>query len=146
MEKLVDTSRFILKSRAVKLALAKAGAREILKGAQEIYDAADKNLSGPHYKPGQPHKATMPIARITGNLSNSLKLTPLSSTVVAVWSDPKIANYNRYVHDGTKGKKGKRKRMKPRRFIGAPVNERRPAIQGRIRRQVLLAIRKDGRT
>lgn len=148
MEKSVDTSGFELKSRRVKTAFAAAAARVLLEAAQDIYMRADKNLKGPHYgvqttaggmqvpKTGA-QTGKMPIPRVTGTLARSLKLTPLSTMTVAVWADPHVADYAKYVHDGTK-------HMKPRRFIGDVVQERKSALQNMMRQKLLEAIRAEG--
>jgi len=131
----VDITGFKFKMKAVKIAYAEAVVKELRKGAQEIYNAASKNLSGhkDRYVSG-----TLPVRRITGTLSRSLQMKPVSNVEWLVYADKNIAYYAGYVHDGTK-------RMRPRRFLHDPVRERRPAIQNRIKRQLLKAIRREGR-
>jgi len=144
MEKLVDISKAKLKLRSVKRAFAVSAAKVILESAQEIYDRIGKNLEGPHYgvrttrtgsqvaKRG-PGTGKLPVPRITGNLSRSLTMTPLSSVVIAIWCDPRIAHYARYVA-----------LRKTQDFFYSVGNERRQAIQNRTRYQLLKAVRAEG--
>lgn len=138
--KSVDATRFKIKSKAVKRALARSVAVIVQKSAQEVYLQAAKNLAGPHYgttKSG-PQTGKMPIPRRTANLAGSLRHTPISSVLHAVWADPRKANYAKFVHDGTW-------KMRPRRFIGDVITERRPIIQEKIRQKIIKAIRIEGR-
>lgn len=137
----VDITKWKIKDKRIRLALAHVGAAAILQSAQQVYNAADKNLSGPQITPGLKDEAgigEMPIPRRTGTLARSLTMTPLSSVVIAVWSNSNIANYNKFVHDGTKF-------MRPRRFLADPVSQLGPQLEKQIRDLVLKAIRIEGR-
>jgi len=139
----VDTSRFTLKNNRVKRAFAREAPKVLLMSAQEVFERSIKNLSGPGIKPGvrgvdDPRIGKSPVPRRTGTLARAQTLTPLSPVQFAIWTDPKKANYGKYVHDGTK-------KMKPRRYLSDVVRERGPAIQNRIRDALLKAIRSEGR-
>ena len=130
----VDITGFKFKMKAVKIAYAEAVVKELRKGAQEIYNAADKNLSGPaidYRVPGSKDSriGKMPIPRRSGFLAKSLQMKPVSNVEWLVYADKNIADYAGFVHDGTKY-------MRPRRFLHDPARERKPAIQNRIRRQL----------
>jgi hypothetical protein len=138
MEQMVDASGFYRKTKEVKTAMAVAAAKVIMESAQEVYQRTNKNLSGMHFAEGEPHPAIMPIAVITGTLRRSLKIIPLSSLVYAIFTDKRIAKYCGWVHDGTK-------RMRKRPFLRSVIQERRQAIQNRIRYALIKAIRSTGR-
>ena len=107
-------------------------------GSDEIYKATAKNLSGPHFKEGNvPAGAPIPIRRITSMLAQSLTQKRLTPYLTAIFSDVNIAPYNQMVHDGTRY-------MRPRRFLGDPVRERRQAILNVFKRNVLRDVRKVG--
>jgi hypothetical protein len=44
-------------------------------------------------------------------------MTPLTDLAVAIWSDPRIAEYAKWIHDGAKGRP-------PRRFLKDTFDER----------------------
>jgi len=139
----VDTTRFKLKTKRVRLAFAQSVVKTIIKSAQEVYDKTSNNLSGPGIKPGTPGAADdriglMPVPRRTGDLSRSLTMTPLGPAMWIVWCDPHVASYAKYVHDGTT-------KMKPRRFLGDVVDENRPIIREKVKHKLLAAIRMEGR-
>jgi hypothetical protein len=149
---LVDTSKFTFKTRRVKAVFAAAAAKELLLAAQKVYKGSAENLKGP----GIPKSTSsggrqypdyskilgydrryMPIGRVTGTLARSLKLTPLSSISYAIWADPKIASYAKYVHDGTKY-------TYPRRFIYDVVNKERAGISSHLNKVLKAAIASEG--
>ena len=151
MEVGFDTTGWQLKTARVKHAFAETAQRVLMAAAQEIYDKTGEKLKGPHYGyhtgprggyvPSYPKMGSMkgkvPIPHLTGTLARSLKLTPISTLAWAIWCDPRIADYAKYVHDGTK-------KMKPRRFLKDTMDERRPAVVGRMQRELTLAIRRAG--
>jgi len=139
----VDTSRFTIKLNRVKVAYGKEVPKVIRWGAQEIMNGAVKNLTGPGIKPGVKGSENSaigqsPVPRRTGNLARSMRMSPLSLTEYAVYSDKREASYNAFVHDGTR-------HMRPRRFLGDVVREREMAITNNIRYVTMKAIRKEGR-
>jgi hypothetical protein len=149
---LVDTSKFTFKTRRVKAVFAAAAAKELLLAAQKVYKGSAENLKGPGIPkstssggrqypdyskiPGY-DTSSMPIGRVTGTLARSLTLTPLSSISYAIWADPKIANYAKYVHSGTK-------HVKPRRFIYDVVNKERAGITSHLKKALKDAIASEG--
>ena len=128
-----------------KLANLKAIERDTLPkildwGHDQVKDKIDAYVSGPHYVPpariagiGQ-----VPIPRVSSLLSRSIKTIRISPYLVKIFSDGRIAPYNVFVHDGTK-------KMRPRRFIKDPVDERRPAIENKWRYEIIKETRKRGR-
>lgn len=134
MEQFVDVTGAHLKIKQVKKILGSTAAIEIMKGAQEIYDKADKNLSGGRYLPG-----TLPVRRITGTGARGLTLTQLEEYMWVIWMNLKIAFYMLYVHDGTKY-------MKRRPYLENAAMEREFAIRARIQRQILKKVREVGRS
>jgi hypothetical protein len=149
---LVDSSRFELKTRNVKRVFAAAAAKYLLEAAQKIHNGSAANLKGPGIPkstssggrqypdyskiPGY-DTSSMPIGRVTGTLARSLKLTPLSSISYAIWADPAIANYAKYVHSGTRY-------LKPRRFIYDVVNRERAGITSILNSELKKAIASEG--
>ena len=118
----VDTTGWKLKSAAVKSTLMPSIALVVKEAAQDIYNRANENLSGPGINPkvkGADNSAIgeMPVPRRTGNLARSLKQQPLTPGLSAVFTDEREANYGKYVHDGTRY-------MKPRRYLGDVVSAR----------------------
>ncbi len=90
-----------------------------------MFDKTLSNLKGPGIKPGIPGSkdsriGKMPVPVRTGQLRRSLKMVPISTLQAAIFCDPHISNYAKYVHDGAKG-------VPPRRFLGDVVrtNEKR---------------------
>jgi len=149
-EKYVDTSKFNMKIGLVKTSLRRAGPAIVANHAQRIHDLASANLEGVGAKAGSSArggadnvllfrtKLTMPIRRITGNLSRSLQMAMLNIYQWIVWADSKIAPYAKFVHDGTKY-------VEARRFIFDPVDQNRVKFQKELKEGVLKAIRIPGR-
>lgn len=115
-------------------------------GSDEILQAADKQLSGPHYGPETNYRGSqtgkMPIPRITSMLSRSLKLQVVLKngpyiSLMAIYPDKRIAPHYKAVHDGTRY-------VRPRRYLQDPVRERKQAILNRWNNLILLQIRKEG--
>lgn len=133
MDKYVDTTGFTMKTMRIKMAMAKDMPKVIQKGAQDLHDKVDKNLSGGTYLPGK-----LPVRRQTGTLARALYLKMLHPLTYAVGVDGKVAPHWIYVHYGTKY-------MKARRFFEDALTERRAAIVNNIRYGILKIIRRVGR-
>ena len=143
MANFVDATRFMKKIEHVKYNYLIAVEKSLTMSAQEVYDKAVDNLSGPGIHPNEKGSnnsaiGEMPVPRRTGNLARSMKNRKLSRFEYAIYSDERTADYAKFVHDGTR-------RMRPRRFLGDVVRERGPAIENRIRYETLKAIRAEGR-
>ena len=145
----VNTTKFKLKTKRVRLAFAQAAVKTMMRSAQEVYDKTGQNLKGPAYgvstssgglqRPNKgPGTGKMPVSRVTGDLARSLTMAPLGPATWMLWCDPYVANYAIYVHDGTKY-------VEARRFLGDVVDENRPIIRERIKHKLLAAIRMEGR-
>ncbi len=137
-------NNFWKKIEAVKRAYAPQLDNVVKFGHDTLMEEANKNLSGPYYGKDMrgPQTGKMPIPQITTMLRHSMGSAVLSkwkefTTMIAVFSDKRVASYNAYVHDGTKY-------QRPRRFLGDAVKARKQAIQNRMKYQILLAIRKEG--
>ena len=142
MSEYVDYSRFILKTKAVKQAVALTAATELLRIASECQKAVDRNLSGDQINPNvsgaeDDRIGTMPVPRRTGNLSRALTWTKVSSLFHAIWMNPQIAPYAKWVHWGTK-------KMRPRRFMSDVISSRGPAWSNQLKYKLILAIRNVG--
>jgi len=110
-------------------------------GHDQVKDKIDAYLSGPHYNEGErgPCTGQIPIPRVSGRLAASVaKPIRISPYLIKFFSDGKIAPYNFFVHDGTK-------KMKARRFIKDPVDERRPAVENKWRYEIIKETRKRGK-
>jgi HK97 gp10 family phage protein len=83
-------------------------------------------------------RGKLPVNIMTAYLAQSIKRIKISTVLGAVYSDNTVANYNRHVHFGTR-------RMKPRPFLQAAVDERRPAILNRMKYEIMKEINKAGR-
>uniref|UniRef100_A0A6M3JV48 Tail protein n=1 Tax=viral metagenome TaxID=1070528 RepID=A0A6M3JV48_9ZZZZ len=129
----VDASGWYMKTAAVKRTLAVTAPPALMKVAQELFRRSKANLSGPRSNTGK-----MPVPRVTGTLARSLTLMPIDLFTYAVWSNPKVAHYAKFVHDGTKF-------MYPRRYIGDAVREYRPMAIQDMQRILLMAIQGVGR-
>lgn len=146
-----DTSKFDLRCKRVQRIVAEVGAKVIKEGAQDIYNETGKKLKGPHYGyhtgprggyvPNYPEgggqKGKVPIPRLTGTLAKSLQMRPLSTLTWAVYADDRMANYAKFIHDGTR-------HMRPRRFLKDTFTERAPAINNNMRYKLILAMNKEG--
>jgi HK97 gp10 family phage protein len=149
---LVDTSRFQAKTRRVKMKMAQTAEKYILEGAQLIYKEMKKNLSGPGIPkrtsasgnqypdyskvPGYSTMA-LPVGRVTGTLARSAKLTRISTVECAIWQDPQIANYGKFVHDGTKY-------TRPRRYLYDAVQNNKAFIRNSLKKMLKNAIASEG--
>ena len=68
-------------------------------------------------------------------LRHSLKIKMFNKFFKAVYSDPAIAPYNKFVHDGTK-------KMKPRRFLADVYNKNRLGIASHWNSEIRKEIRR----
>jgi hypothetical protein len=100
----VDIKGWQAKSRAVKIELSKAITKSLDAAADDNHRRIIKNLSGASYTPG-----SLPVTRVMGTLARAQKKERLNFNTRKLWSDSNVANYNQYVHWGTKY-------LKPRRF------------------------------
>ena len=78
-----------------------------------------------------------PVPIITGTLKKSIKPIRYNDWLAAVTSDESIANYNKWVHDGTKY-------MKPRRFLKDAVTKWQNLIHLKFKWTVIKAIKDAG--
>lgn len=75
----------------------------------------------------------LPIPIVTGQLRRSIKSVRFNAVFGAVWSDPRIAKHNVFVHFGTKA-------MLPRPFLQAAVDIERPIILESMKKRILSEI------
>jgi len=135
-----DASRWFSKSERVRKTAFTAASRSISEIAKDIYQKSQKNLKGPHYKPGGEvsFAGNYPVPRVTGTLARSLKIKKFNPVLWAVFADSQVANYAKFIHEGTKG-------MRPRRFIGDVVEGGKSIYLGKLKKDVMAAIRAEGR-
>lgn len=141
----IDASKFNLKLARVKIAFEKQAKESFTKAAQKIYMETAENLRGPSYgvrttKGGiqvpqrGPGTGKMPVPRITGTLARSLKLEPLNDKMsFVVYNDPQIADYAKWVHNGTK-------KMPARRYLGDVVKKNKAYMLKTAEKEILRAI------
>lgn len=79
----------------------------------------------------------LPIPIVTGQLRRSIKSIRFNTIFGAVWSDPRIAKHNVYVHFGTRY-------MAPRPFLQAAVDIERPIILEYMKKRILSEIQRVG--
>ena len=158
----MDIERWQLKCKNVTEAVARAVQAVLEFGLETVYDAALKNLDGPRYgytrktsKSGKeyivPNRGMMtnsgvlPVPVLTGQLKKSLKKVKFSTVFGAVYSDHREAIYNKAIHYGynRSGKPGAG--IKPRPFLQAAIDERRPAVENRFRYEIYKEMRRTGR-
>lgn len=135
----LDTSGWDLKSARVRKALEDAASKAVDFGMDEVNKAAAKNLSGPSYGVGGrgPMTGQMPIPRQTANLAGSLDSKRPKDTLGIVYSRADKASYNVHVHYGTRY-------VKPRRFLGDAVQEKKQAVLKKMKELTIKAIREAG--
>lgn len=140
MQTFVDTTKWKFKKRALEQILATKIPILVNECSQEIMRATIQNLSGPQIKPGVTGAreiGKMPVPRRTGMLVHSVKNVSVGYGARMIYADEKVANYAKYVHNGTR-------KMRPRRFLGDVVRERRQAFENRWRYTLINAINKAG--
>jgi len=135
-----NAKRWFGKTKMVRMEVARTYEKSLKEIAQDLYKRSQANLKGPHYQPGkEPNYAGhYPVPRVTGTLARSLKYSRIFPHLWAVFADSKIANYAKFIHDGTK-------KMRPRQFIGDVVSERKGIYFKKLRNNIIKAIRKAGR-
>jgi len=134
------------KSRDVRASMMKSIADVLDKCEDDVFQRMIANLSGPHYKIGTrgPSTGKMPVPRMTGTLARASRRKRLSASERIIFSDPKVAHYAKYVHDGTRPRAG-HPGMKPRHYLGDVIKQRRAAWLFTIRMAILNGIRLVGR-
>ena len=133
MSFVTDTHKNSLKLKAVQRQIAVAVPPIIAKQADDVMRRTVRNLGGARYLPG-----TLPVRLVTKKLRGSIRRLMLNKYAHVVFSDDREAFYNKFVHDGTR-------KMRPRRFLGDVVRERRQAIINNLRDEITKAIRAVGR-
>jgi len=128
----VDTFGWQRKRNAILRELTKTIPVVVQKSSDELHKKVNDNLLGNIYIPGK-----LPVRVITSTLRRSMKRKKISKYIVSLFSDENIASYNKYVHWGTR-------KLLPRRFLTDAVNERRTAIENRMRYNIIKAIRAVG--
>ena len=139
----VDTTNWKRKKGLVQRALATSIGRAVLEASQDVYLEAGKNLSGPHVdvkakKGSDPNIGKMPVPRRTGNLARALNNVPLSISLSAIFTDTNEANYDKFVHDGTR-------HTEPRRYLADAVTKNKQKIFNKFDKEIKSDIHKVGR-
>lgn len=129
----VDIRGWQAKSRAVKIELAKAITKSLNMAADDLHRKIVKNLSGGSYVSGQ-----LPVTRVTGTLARAQKKEIVNFNTRKLWSDSNVANYNQYVHWGTRY-------LKPRRFQTDEIAMNRSKTVQDIKKTINAAITRVGR-
>ena len=133
MSFVTDTHKNSLKLKAVQRQIAVAVPPIIAKQADDVLRRSIRNLDGARYLPG-----TLPVRFVSGELKKSMRRIMINKYAHVIFSNDDTAHYNKYVHDGTR-------KMRPRRFLGDVVRERRQAIINNLRYEITKAIRAVGR-
>jgi len=90
-------------------------------------------VSSKYYYPGK-----LPVRRITGTLARAYQISKVTPYLYLHKMNSNVANYARYVHDGTRY-------LKPRPYFKNAFTNNRVAIMNYWRYQFILEIRKTGR-
>jgi len=101
-------------------------------GSTELRNAVNKNLNGTEYFPGK-----LPVRAISHTLRRAYRVKKINPYAMYHFIDQDVADYAKWVHYGTK-------RMAPRPFFSAAVNERGPAIANYWNRQIKKKMRSIG--
>ena len=145
----VSTAGWKVKQRNVEVALAAQSAKSVAQSADFIFGKAMENLSGDHpsplttkggvqYFPAPDGGAAIPVRVLTGTLRRSMKMRLESPVHWVVLSDNQVAEYNYWVHDGTK-------HMEPRPFLDGPVYQYGAMLMKRMGAEIKTSIRGVGR-
>jgi len=144
----MDITGWQMKVKNVKAVQARICKDVVDWGLKQLFEKTNDNVKGPYYgykddkitpKRGSLTNAgKFPIPVVTGQLRRSIKQIRFNTVFGAVYSDPAIAPYNKWVHDGTRY-------MKKRPFLQNAVDSRRPAILNYMKYQILKEVRKAGR-
>jgi len=137
----IDISGWQKKYKKIVEELAPGIARAVDFGMDTLHQEVIKNVTGMHYKPpgapDEPLKGSYPVPVVTGTLRRSIKGIRINSVLGVIASDQNIANYNKFVHDGTRY-------MKPRRFMLDALKAREQAIINRMKYEIIKVVRKYG--
>jgi len=139
----VDTTRWKLKVRRIEGYMASSIPILVKKLIDEVHKETIKNLSGPQIKPGIPGYADdrigeSPVPRRTSMLAHSIKREKMTDVLMRIYSDPKVAPYGKYVHDGTR-------KMKPRRFLKDAIEKVKSKNWKEIKATFMDGLQKRGR-
>jgi len=102
-------------------------------GNTKVSASVARNLSGGSYYPGK-----LPVRRVTGTLARAYEIRKVTPYLFMHLMNSKVANYAKYVHDGTRY-------LKPRPYFKNAFSDNRVAIMNYWRYQFILEIRKTGR-
>ena len=132
--KRIDITRWERKVQAIIKAMPDLIDAEVKWGAEKVNAKTIINLTGPFYgfrkgprggrypiKGARTNDGQLPIPRITGNLRRSITMREAGRFLMVVFADDHIANYAKYVNDGTKY-------MKARRFLMEAVTSTQAII------------------
>ena len=128
-----STVRNSMKLKAVQRAIAIEIPPIIAKEADDVLKRTIRNLDGTVYRKGK-----LPVRMITTNLKRSMTRRKLNNFTHVVYQDNNVASYGKFVHFGTR-------KLKPRRFLGDVIRDRKDAIQRIFYAKILNVIRKYGR-
>jgi hypothetical protein len=135
-----DVSGFIRKGNAIGRAVSTESDVAVRTVAMNIFNGAIKNLSGLHHKASIHcgNAGKLPVHVVTGTLRRSMNVQKISNGHWIVFSDNRIANYNKFVHNGTikTGEKGQA-------FLGDAVKTERANGQKEISGSVANIITKE---
>lgn len=154
----VDTSKWDLKCFRVQAAVGQAISNVLDWALPEVRKKVLENVEAPgspyplavaprcqikgrggktRVRGPQTNAGTLPVPIVWGQLRKSIQMRRISSQIGTVYSDSQIANYNVYVHYGTR-------KMRPRPFVEAAGKERRPAVTNRFKYEIQKAAQKWG--
>ena len=110
--------------------------------ADHVNRKVSDNLSGPQIKPGIPGSqddriGQEPIPRRTSMLAHSMRMTRITQVLKSIYSDPQIAPYAKWVHNGTR-------RMRPRPFLKKAVEKVKSLEWQMIKTDFMAGVRKIG--
>lgn len=139
-----SSENFKKKIKLIRQNVNKITPEAVDRATEIVYERIVHNVTGPHYGPSQdyrgPQTGKMPIPQISGGLSNSILQKSITPTMRMIASLRKVANYNIYVHEGTKY-------MEPRPFIAEAVQKHEKTIYELWEKSILdKAIRPAGRS
>ena len=145
----VSTAGWKVKQRNIEVALAAQSAKSVAKSTDFVFGKAMENLSGDHpspltsksgrqYFPAREGGAAIPVRVLTTTLRRSMKMKPVSPVHWVVLSDNQVAEYNYWVHDGTK-------HMVAMPFLDIVVDEYGAMLMKRMGAEIKNSIRKVGR-
>ena len=113
----IDVSQFQHLLDRCRDAINTSAHEAVQRVAADLHDETIKSVRGIQYKPGE-----LPVTYVSGNLHDSIQdkeVTPVHHTIL---QDEQIAEYGKWVHDGTK------RGLLPRRYLGDPLEKMRKRI------------------